>query len=81
MTPAAAATKAPTLKEISKAISTGRDRLGIVRDLVGTHGAYRRQGRTELESLELAARWARAAAAQSLEVEKLIWRRIEAKTS
>ena len=74
-------TKPPTLKEISKAISAGRDRLGIVRDLVGTHGAYRRQGRTELESLELAAQWARAAAAQSLEVERMIRRRIEAKTS
>ena len=80
MTPAAAATKAPTLKEISKAISTGRERLGIVRDLVGTHGAYRRHGRTELESLEIAASWARAAAVQSLEIEKLIRARIEAKS-
>lgn len=67
-----------TLKQLSVRISDARSRLGIVRDLAGTHGHYRRPADwTEPEALELAAKHAHHAAVLCIYLERALNERRE----
>lgn len=64
-----------TLKDLSRQVSRARNALGEARHVAGTHGTYGRGSRSEPEALELAARWARAAAVRSIRLERMLLER------